>query len=120
MTTEQSMMERVARAIDSVRPDYSIHLTRLVDDEATYTVDYGDGQTAEFSSHDTALYSIQKRKRMATARLVIEAMREPTAEMLLAAYEAPQQYDRSDNRLELARMKYLPAWRAAVDAALKP
>lgn len=53
------------------------------------------------------------------ARAAIEAMREPTDAMLIASYDAERTYGRCDNKRELARQMFRPAWRAAIDDALK-
>ncbi len=56
----------------------------------------------------------------AFARAAIEAMREPTEEILEAGYNAPTGAwsEHVDNRHELIRARMQPAWRAMIDAAL--
>ena len=77
------MVERVARAIREADIGYSIRLTRLVDDEATYTLTRPGHEPMEFASHDEALEHVSALRDAERARAAIEAMREPTVAILV-------------------------------------
>jgi hypothetical protein len=87
---EMTMVERVARAIESTACPfgYEIRLTRLVDGVSTYTLTYDDRVgPLEFGSNGEANRHVSERKREVQARAAIEAMREPTKRMIEAADE---------------------------------
>jgi hypothetical protein len=76
------MIEKVAKAIEAADISYSVRLTRLVDDVATYTLSLPDHEPMEFPSHDKALEYVAELRNAARARAAIEAMREPTYVMI--------------------------------------
>jgi len=109
------IVERVAAALEMAEVGYHLRLTSLVDGVSTYTLSYDDG-TADltFDCTDDAYVHIAHKKRQAAARLAIEALREPTDEMIAAA-----------NALDEVSKGVLitptpgAAWQAMIDAALK-
>lgn len=67
-------VERVARAIDKAELGYSIRLTRLVDDESSYTLTYDGAEPMEFESHHSASEYVSAHRRERNARAAIAAM----------------------------------------------
>ncbi len=78
MVPDKETIERVAAAIESAEVGYSLRLTRLVDDESTYTLTYGDGTPPlTFSDIDDGYQHVRDRKRKAQAKAVIAALALP-------------------------------------------
>jgi hypothetical protein len=101
------MIKRIADAIEGAEVGYSLRLTRFVDGISTYTLTYDDGTPPlEFESNSDAYEHIAAKKRAKAARLVLEAMREPTYEMAFA--------DDVKEWPEDAKA----CWRAMIDVAL--
>lgn len=101
-----SMIERVATAIERADLGWSINLVKLVDGCSTYRVDYHDGsEPVEIDGYEAALESAEKRRRVLRARAAIEALREPTEAMLGA-------------NMKNSTNTALERWQAAIDAAL--
>lgn len=103
----ESMIERVARAMEDASFGYSMNLIRLVDGVSTYHLKYSDGESLEFDGTDELYMHVAEKKRHTLARAAIEAMREPTAEMRDAMNED------IDYDVDVVR-----AYTAAIDAAL--
>lgn len=78
MAPDKETIERVAAAIESAEVGYSLRLTRLVDDESTYTLTYGDGTPPlTFDDIDDGYRHVRDRKRKAQATAVIAALALP-------------------------------------------
>ncbi|WP_332116020.1 hypothetical protein [Azorhizobium caulinodans] len=74
---DDALVEKVARAIDNTDVGYTIQLTRLVDDEATYTLTFSDGrQTRTFSEASDARAEAEAALSSARARAAIQAVQE--------------------------------------------
>lgn len=74
---DDALVEKVARAIDNTDVGYTIQLTRLVDDEATYTLTFSDGrQTRTFSEARDARAEAEAALSSARARAAIQAVQE--------------------------------------------
>lgn len=120
------IFERVATALEGAEIGYSLRLTRLVDGVSTYTLTYDDGSPPiQFDDNSDAYAHIAAKKRTKAAMLALEAMREPTLEMLSDGNRAARQVRRSgvrgmtleaQTRTECAREE--AAWRAMIDAAI--
>lgn len=105
------MITRVADAIADAEVGYNMTLVRLVDGISTYSLRYDDGETLEFGSLGECYEHINSKKRAAQARAAIEAMREPTPEMVSAGMgEVPEDGSEYEDVED--------AWRAMIDAAL--
>ncbi|WP_457659616.1 hypothetical protein [Sinorhizobium medicae] len=112
-----TMIERVATAIDEADVGYHINLTKLVDGVSTYTLRYhGVSDPLEFDSYDGASEHVHLTRNERRARAAIEAMREPTTEMLLAG-DLTVLTDEEIHRgpFELSKAE----WQAMIDAATK-
>lgn len=73
-----NMLERAARALESVAFGYNINLVRLVDGVSTYELRYSDSdEVYTFNDTDDAYEHVAERKRMTQARAVLAAIREP-------------------------------------------
>lgn len=82
------MFDRIAKAIASVEIGYSIKLVKLNGSEATYELKYAVGdETLEFSSQHDAYTDYYERLQRERAVAAIEALREPTEDMLIGARE---------------------------------
>lgn len=81
------MIERLADAIDNAEMGYSLRLTSLIDGVSTYTLTYSDGEVYLFEYADDAHEHIQQRRRKMQATAVLKALREPTSEMIAAAWD---------------------------------
>ena len=104
------MIDKVARAIEGVEVGYHLRLTSLVDGISTYTLDYDDGTpTMEFDCTDDAYAHIAHKKRLKAARAAIEAMREPTAEMLFVG---------SNDEAGFTQRNLLQSWHLMIDEVL--
>ncbi|MDX0897400.1 hypothetical protein GOD90_10385 [Sinorhizobium medicae] len=109
-----TMIERVATAIDEADVGYHINLTKLVDGVSTYTLRYhGVPDTLEFDSYDGASEHVSLTRNERRARAVIEAMREPTQEMVARGSWA------SYGGGEIGSTGSKNAWRKMIDADLK-
>lgn len=87
-----SLVEKVALAIESAEVGYDLSLTRLVDGEKTYTLTYSDGDGPfEFIDIYDGYEHIRQRKRKVQAEAVIDAMNEETSRDLLSALEEIRQ-----------------------------
>lgn len=125
------IVERIAAALAQAEVGYSLSLTRLIDGVSTYTLTYDDGTPPlEFDYNDDAYAHIAAKKRAKAARLVLEAMREPTAEMLSAAAPFPLHLVIERNDVDYARnmeaataadrMAARSQYQTMIDAALSP
>jgi uncharacterized protein with NRDE domain len=76
--SQSSLEERVASAIrDAEEVGYSIRLTRLLDEESTFTLTYpSTGEVYEFESHADALEHVVQRKYVSRAQAAIRAVQE--------------------------------------------
>lgn len=78
MTLDPDMIDRIAAAIESAQVGYSLTLTRLLDEERTYTLTYSDGTPPlTFDDIDDGYLHISERKRRAQAAAVIAALEPP-------------------------------------------
>lgn len=112
----QTMIERVAKAIEDADVKYSMELIRLVDGVSTYLLRYDDGEVLEFGDTDDAYDHVSNKRRKKAARAAIEEMRLPTKGMIDAAYAAHSAYE--DAPEPKAWCGLHSAFEAMVDAAL--
>lgn len=114
--TDQTIIERAARAIqDATYPPYSIRLTKLVDDAATYTLTAeGLGEPMEFDSHADASEFMERRIFEGRATAAIKAMREPTQQMTQRGAEDSDPV----GCCLTAPLNAADVWKIMIDAAL--
>ena len=60
---------------------------------------------------------IESQRAALTAAL--DCMQSPSDVMIIAGYEAKEEFGKADNRFELARMKILPRWQAMLSQLRK-
>lgn len=70
MTDAEKLVEAVAEAIDRVDVEYTIKLTRLLDNVATYRA-VCDGMSCEFESHEEAALWVNEYRLKAKARAAL-------------------------------------------------
>lgn len=75
MIDKRNLIEKISEAIESAEIGHSLSLTRLIDGESTYTLEYDDGGgPLEFSDIHDGYEHIRQRKRKAQAEAVIDVM----------------------------------------------
>lgn len=83
-------LERAARAAEEIdQLGFSLTLTRLVDGVSTYKLTYDDGDGPfEFDDINDGYAHVSRKRSLARARAVIEAIREPDEAMMVAGCKA--------------------------------
>ncbi len=72
----ESLIEKVATAIESAEVGYRLMLTRLVEGVHTYELTYSDGQRLEFDNTDAAYEHVARTKRTRSAQAAIAAVQD--------------------------------------------
>lgn len=111
----ETMIERVAKAMEAASLGYSMNLTRLVEGVSTYRLTYSDGEVLEFDGTDELYMHVAEKKRRTQARAAIEVLRDPSFEMMEAMFEA--MFEAKFTGAEAPMMG--AGFEAAVNAALK-
>ncbi|WP_421580834.1 hypothetical protein [Shinella sp. M31] len=108
-----SMIDKITTALEEAALGYSMNLIRLVDGVSTYRLAYSDGEVLEFDNTDDLYLHVAAKKRRVQAHAVIEALREPTTNMVLKGLVRSE---RDDIDLTLEEVEEI--WRAMIDDAL--
>lgn len=117
-----TMIERVARAIDADDLGFSLRLVELVGGVSTYELTYSDGSgPIKFDCTDDAYEHVRKRRNEARARAALEAMREPTEVQVErgvdAAWPGPEAVYADEH--DSAEAMIAAAWSAMISAAIE-